>query len=162
MRSEVLSSVKIPLIVSPSCRHDPSAGCADAWAPSPKNCSSSFGECPPSLPPSPPASDEEEGFDLFDPSGALADTVLRSELPPRFSGPPEPLPYSAPDDSVLSPDEDEGDTPNRTVDVPGPSTAPPPVQRVASIFSHGAPPPRTAPPALASARQYSPWVDGPQ
>jgi hypothetical protein len=31
-------------------------GCADARASSPQDFSSSFGACPPSLPPSPPAS----------------------------------------------------------------------------------------------------------
>jgi hypothetical protein len=68
MRSEVPSSTKIPFAVPPSHRCDPSAGCADAWAPSPKDCSPSFDVRPPSLPPSPPASDggdKEEGFDLF-------------------------------------------------------------------------------------------------
>jgi hypothetical protein len=118
-RSKVSSSVKIPFADSPSYRHDPSSGCADAWAPSPKDCSSSFGACPPSLPPSPPASeggDKEEGFYLFNSSGALADTVPRPELPPGFSGQFEPLPYHTPDDSVTSLDEDEEDAPRRTAD----------------------------------------------
>jgi hypothetical protein len=102
------SSVKIPFTASPLDRRDPSSGCADAQAPSLKDFSSSLGAFPPSLPPSPPASDggdKEAGFDVFD--SFLADTVPRPELPPAFSGPFEPLPYPAPDDSVLSPDEDE-------------------------------------------------------
>jgi hypothetical protein len=88
---------------------------------------------------------------LFDSSGALADTVPRPELPPRFSGPFEPLPYPAPDDSVISPDDYEGGMPHRTADVPEPSTAPLPVHHVASIMGQSAPPP-----ALAPDRQYSP------
>jgi hypothetical protein len=58
----------------------------------------------------------------------------------------------------MSPDEDEGEVPHHVSDAPGLSTAPPPVHRVASIFCHGAPPPRTAQPALASVGQYSPWL----
>jgi hypothetical protein len=47
-RSEMSSSVKIPYIVSPLDRRNPSAGCAHAQAPAPNDFSSSFGACPPS------------------------------------------------------------------------------------------------------------------